>query len=387
MTTNTAKLIPVVVVTGYLGAGKTTLLNHLLQDRLFANSVVIINEFGDIGLDHLLIATPTENTVVLEGGCMCCKLRGELVDTLADLYADAQAGRIKQFNRIVVETTGLADPVPILQTVVTDPRLSRIYGLDRIITLIDGQWGEEHLASHPESAKQVAISDCLVVSKVDLITDRQKKQLLARLREINPDAAAFTSSNGVTDVMRVFSAVALNRAAQLDAASQWLNSEAYVNGHSSLSDHTHDSDEDHDDAQASAGEQRINSFSFLVEGEVRIDGLRLWIGLLSALKSRNILRLKAILNVEGRPVVIQMVQAVVYEPFAMDRWPDAERRSRIVVIGEGLERADIEGTFRLLMFGGSLSSGAVGAIDPASYQKFLDASNLLVRTSDIGHNE
>ncbi|TAM90386.1 MAG: GTP-binding protein [Candidimonas sp.] len=402
MTAEPAERVPVTIITGYLGTGKTTLLNRLLQDDLFAHSVVVVNEFGEIGLDHLLIATPTENTVVLEGGCMCCKLRGELVDTLADLHADAQAGKIKPFDRVVVETTGLADPVPILQTIVSDPRLSRVYGLDRIVTLIDGQQGGAHLLAHPESAKQVAISDCLVVSKVDLITVGRKRRLIAQLREINPDAVVFTSSNGATDVGRVFAARPLDRREQLDAALQWLNSAAYANGHSTPADgerdhavpdgrnsaHVHEREHPHADAYPRP--RTIDSFSFLVDGEVRADGLRLWIGMLTALKSRNILRLKALLNVEGRPVVIQMVQAVVYEPFTLEHWPDAERRSRIVVIGKGLVRADIEGTFSLLRFGDDSPTGAAGmtagTIDPASYQRFLKASNLLVRAAGGGRD-
>lgn len=354
--------IPVAVITGYLGCGKTTLLNHLLRHASFANSVVIINEFGEIGLDHLLIATPAENTVMLEGGCLCCEVRGELVDTLASLHENALSGKIKQFDRVVIETTGLADPVPILQTIVTDPKLSEIFCLDRVITMVDGQHGWAHLDSHPESAKQIAIADCLVFSKSDLITETAKVDLMSRLKNMNPGASQFLSINGTVDPERLFGVQPGNQENRLSAALDWINSAAYENGHA------HESKNlvgEHDHS--------IGSFSFYHDGEIRSDGLVLWLNLLTALKGASLLRLKAILNVEGRPVVIQAVQTIVHEPFTLDSWPDDERRSRIVVIGNNLQRADIERTFAAFAFetGPKL---ATGSIDPLAYARFLDVA-------------
>ncbi len=359
------RLIPVAVITGYLGCGKTTLLNHVLKHVSFANSVVVVNEFGEIGLDHLLIATPTENTVLLEGGCLCCEMRGDFVDTLARLHEDASSGKIKQFDRVVIETTGLADPVPILQTVVTDTRLSSIFCLDRVITMIDGQHGWAHLDRYPESSKQLAIADCLVLSKSDLITESAKARFISRLKEINPGAGQFFSIRGQVDTDGLFGLKPDNQEARLAAALRWINSAAYDNGH------THDTK---DGVQEHS--RHINSFSFYLDGEIRSDGLMLWLSLLAALKSANILRLKAIFNVEGRPVVIQVVQAIVYEPFTLDCWPDAERRSRIVVIGQDLRRADIERTFSAFQFEAG-PKPATGGIDPMAYTRFLEVAGLV----------
>ncbi len=364
------RLIPLAVISGYLGSGKTTLLNHVLKHASFANSVVVINEFGEIGLDHLLIATPAENTVLLEGGCMCCELRGDLVDTLARLHEDASSGKIKQFDRVVVETTGLADPVPIVQTVVADSRLSSVFCLDRIITIVDGQHGWTHLDKHPESSKQIAIADCLVLSKSDLMTPDAIARFTSRLKEINPGAGQFFSIHGQVDTDGLFGLKAGNQAARLAAALEWINSAAYDNGH------THDTKKGgHEHSH------HINSFSFYLEGEIRWDGLMLWLSLLAALKSASILRLKAILNIQGRPVVIQVVQAIVHEPFTLDHWPDAERRSRIVVIGQDLQRADVERTFSAFQFEAAPKQAAV-CIDPTAYTRFLEAAGLGGAASD-----
>src|SRR5262245_32396316 len=187
-TEGTAARPPVSIITGYLGSGKTTLLNRLLRDPGMARAAVIINEFGEIGLDHLLVATPSENTVLLANGCLCCTVRGDLVETLAGLLAQRGAGGVPAFDRVLVETTGLADPVPILRTLASDEVITQLLRPGAVVTVVDGVNGNAQLEECPESVKQAAIADCLVISKSDLADRTTLRALRERLARINPGA-------------------------------------------------------------------------------------------------------------------------------------------------------------------------------------------------------
>ena len=196
MTAVAAERPPVSIITGYLGSGKTTLLNRLLRDPGMARAAVIINEFGAVALDHLLVATPNENTVLLANGCLCCSIRGDLVGTLADLLAKRGAGGIPAFDRVLVETTGLADPVPVLRTLASEEAIAPRLRPGAVITMVDGVNGEAQLDDCPESVKQAAVADCLVVSKSDIAVPAALSRLRTRLTRINPGAQLLEAVRG-----------------------------------------------------------------------------------------------------------------------------------------------------------------------------------------------
>src|SRR5205807_2611700 len=197
------RALPVSVITGFLGSGKTTLLSRLLRDPAFERTAVIINEFGAVGLDHLLVESSDEQILTLEGGCVCCTVRGDLVRTAADLLARRAAGVITPFERIVIETTGLADPAPIVHALMTDRDIADALHLESVITTVDAATGAETLDAHPESVKQAALADCIVVTKSDL-ADPAANGLAERLQALNPGAPKLTALHGTVDARRLF---------------------------------------------------------------------------------------------------------------------------------------------------------------------------------------
>lgn len=361
---NTADSTPVSIITGFLGSGKTTLLNRLLQHAGMADTAVIINEFGEIGLDHLLIATPSENTVLLSNGCLCCTVRGDLVETLADLYNKRRDGAIPGFGKVVVETTGLADPVPILQTLMTDPELVPAFRLDAVVTLVDGVNGAGQLDQHPESVKQAAVADRLIITKSDLAGPAELQALERRLARINPGAARLTAINGDIEPARLFGAGLADVARDGDARG-WLRADAYAeNGHRH-DGHEHAADVNrHDD--------HIRAFCIYYDKPVSATGLAVWLDTLAALRGANLLRVKGLINVAGSPVAVNAVQTLIHEPQALARWPDDERRSRLVFITRDMARAEVERTLDALALP-DVPGGRGRALDPQAYAQFVAA--------------
>ncbi len=345
------------IITGFLGSGKTTLLNRLLQDPGLANAAVIINEFGAVALDHLLVATPGENMVMLTSGCICCTVRGDLVDTLRDLHLKRQAADIPRFDRLLIETTGLADPVPILQTVITDAGLAPLFRLDSVVALVDGVHGEKQLDTHPEAVKQAALADRLLITKSDLAAKEAIAALRARLVQLNPGAGVFTVVRGEIAPGNLFGA-ALDEAARSAEVARWLNMEGFTGA--AAHSHRHDH----------ADDERIRAFCVYYDEPVNAAGLMLWLKMLAGLRGANLLRVKGLLNVEGRPVVVQAVQTLIHEPVELARWPDDERRSRLVFITRGMKRAEIENTLAAFKLGAEPCSPH-GAIDPQAYARFV----------------
>ena len=349
---------PVAVITGFLGSGKTTLLNHVLRDPGFADAVVIINEFGEIALDHLLVATPDESMVVLGNGCICCEMRGDLVGTLSGLYLRRREGGIPAFGKVLIETTGLADPVPILQTLITDREVAPLYRVDSIITLVDGVHGAAQLDAGAEALKQAALADRLLVSKSDLSPAGAYERLRARLAGINPGAEIYPVVRGVVDPARLFG-TGLDDVARGASLERWLNVERFreTEGRSDLHRRR-------GNGRAGTG---ISAFCIYYDNPVTAHGLTLWLNLVASLRGANLLRLKGLLNVEGKPVAVHAVQTLIHEPVTLERWPDAERRSRLVFITRGMVRADIERTLPALAFDGSSTPGG---FDAAAYARF-----------------
>ncbi len=347
--------IPVSIITGCLGSGKTTLLNRLLADRAMSDTAVIINEFGEIGLDHLLVTTPAETTVLLEDGCICCTVRGDLVQTLIDLYRRRSAGGLPPFQRVLVETTGLADPVPIIQTVATDEKAALVYRLDAVVTLVDAVHGADQIDSQDEALKQIAVADRIVVTKTDIADSDAVAPLRARMADINPGATVLTAVRGAIGADALFGAALEGSPRDLARIGAWLRHDAYAHAHG----HAH---------------RGVKAFSAVYDEPITGGGFATWLTMLASLRGPQLLRCKGLLNVEGRPVAVHAVQTVIHEPVELERWPDEDRRSRLVFITRGLERETIERTFEAFRLAVSHGNSAPRTIDPAAYARFLEAA-------------
>lgn len=362
---------PVSIITGFLGSGKTTLLNRLLQDPRMAGSAVIINEFGEIGLDHLLVTTPAENMILLRSGCLCCTIRGDLVETLSDLWAKRSRGEIPTFDRVLVETTGLADPVPILRTLATDEDIAPLFRPDTVLTLVDGVNGYAQLDAHEESLKQAAVSDVLLVSKSDLADPAAVDALQARLVRLNPGAQLRCAVRGDIDAGTLFGQSVWDAAAHGPEVERWLGEEAYAQAER-VGRHAHD----HSAHDVNRHDDRIRAFALRHEAPITADGMTAWLNLLAGLRGANLLRVKGIVNVEGTPVVVQAVQSVLHEPLALECWPSADRSTRIVFITRDMERAEVERTLALFNLNPAPVAG-VGMIDPETYARFVEMASAL----------
>ena len=344
--------IPVSIITGFLGSGKTTLLNHVLADPGMAGAAVIINEFGEIGLDHLLIATPNENTVLLSSGCICCTVRGDLVDTLRDLNAKRAAGGIPPFDRVLIETTGLADPVPIIQTVITDEKIAPQFTLDSVVTLVDAVNGMAQLDRQREAVKQAAVADRLLITKTDLAEPSSTEILQRRLMRMNPGVPTQKISQGRIAPNALFGASLHPQARGLEV-ERWLPVAAVARA--AVGTHAHD--------------DSIHAFCIYVDEPVSAMGMTAWLTALASLRGANLLRVKGLLNVEGRPVAVHAVQTLIHEPIALAQWPDNDRRSRIVFIARDMTQAEIEATLDVLR----LKPSVPGKLDPRAYAQFVAA--------------
>ena len=329
--------IPVSVITGFLGSGKTTLLNHLLSHPAMGETAVLINEFGEIGLDHLLVRQISEDIVLLNSGCLCCTVRGDLVDSLRELFLKRGRGEVPEFCRTLVETTGLAEPAPIIHTLMTDPVLGKRYRLDGIVTTVDAVLGSAQLDTHPEPIKQAAVADRLVLTKTDIATGAAVDALRARLGAINPSAPVIVAVNGAAEPDALFDCGLFDPKTKAPDVAGWLNEEAYAEA----SGHHHPHDVNRPD-------DRISAFCITVDAPIEWDAFAQWLEMLLATRGENVLRIKGILNVAGeaKPVAIHGVQHVFHPPATLSQWPDAERRSRIVFITRDLGRQAIEDTFR-----------------------------------------
>jgi G3E family GTPase len=332
--------IPISIITGFLGAGKTTLLNGLLKDSLLANAAVIVNEFGEIGIDHLLVASAGEGVVELSSGCLCCTLRSELGDTIRDLFERREAGKLKNFDRIVIETTGLADPAPVLHGLMSDPDLLARCRLEGVITTVDAVNGMATLDAHAEAVKQVAVADRIVLTKVDLLQGTLGEDMLfviiGRLRKLAPGARLLTTHRNEATAARLFNTGLYDPATKSVDVRGWLNDEAYHRTH--VHDHGHAY---HDDG--------IHAFSFIEDNAVSPLGLEMFLDLVRSFHGPNMLRMKGIVKVSDapeRPVVLHGVQHVFHPPVRLPAWPDGDHRSRLVFIVKDTEPRLIEDLFR-----------------------------------------
>jgi G3E family GTPase len=317
--------IPLTILTGFLGSGKTTILNHFLRDPRLTDTAVIVNEFGEIGLDHLLVESALDQMVLMDNGCLCCSVRGDLVDTLTDLLARAEAGEVPQFSRVMVETTGLADPAPIAQTLIREERIAERFHLKAIVTAVDGVNGIETLQTYDEARCQVAMADLMVITKADLPQARVDA-VIAAARGLNPEAPVIEAAEGRVD------------AEILLGASQAMPFADRVSAADTYDHHTHDHGHGHDHA---GHEWNISSASIVLDTPLPWDVFAAWLDWLTAMRGADVLRIKGILAVEGMdgPVLVQGVQHVFSPSRVLPDWPDDDRRSRIVLIARDIPEA------------------------------------------------
>jgi G3E family GTPase len=347
-----ADLIPVSVLTGFLGSGKTSLLNTLLKDPMLANACVVINEFGEVGLDHLLVEKADENIIELSSGCLCCTIRGDLIDTLNGLLHKRAGGELKAFDRIVIETTGLADPAPVLHALMRDERLLQRVKLEGVITVVDGFNGMATLDAHPEAVKQVAVADRIVLTKLDLLEGKAGEDMLfaiiARMRKLNPSARLLTTHRGEATAERLFNTGLYDAAKKSLDVQGWLSIEG-VERAEKAKHHHHDHAHGLHHHDVSRHDQAIRSFAFRDTRPISPQGLELFLELLTSYHGPNLLRMKGIIHVDddpARPIVVHGVQHVLHPPVRLSAWPDGARETKMVFIVKDIEKATIEGLFK-----------------------------------------
>lgn len=348
-------LIPVTLLTGFLGSGKTTLLNHLVRHPDLHRTLIIINEFGTIGLDHLLVTHSKEDLVVeMSNGCMCCTIRQDLATTLRDIIWRFARDGISQFDRVLIETTGLADPAPILHTLITDTFIAGHYKLDGILTTVDVASGNATLDSHPESIKQIAVADRLLLTKADVATTEALAELQQRLLEINPAAMQIAVNNGALDPASILNLGLFDTSTKSAEVQRWLQQEAYTLVSASRAPYrlnylSHGKGHQHrQPPDVNRHNDRIQAFCYVIDEPVAGDIFEEWIGTLTMLRGEKMLRIKGIINVKGTPgpVVIHGVQHIFHPPVFLEAWPSADHRSRIVFITQDLKPIVISETFK-----------------------------------------
>lgn len=369
-----SELIPVSLLTGFLGSGKTTLLNHLVQQPEMADTLVIINEFGEMALDHVLVAHSTEHLVMeMSSGCVCCNIRGDLVKTLRDITWRYTRNGQRWFRRVMIETTGLADPAPIIHTLMTHPQIAPKYRLDGIVATIDMAVGINTLNQHQEAVKQAAIADALLLTKADLASEEQRHSLLRRLDDINPAAQQWQIRNGEIAAQKLLDLGLFNTKNKSPNVVRWLNEEAFADSepHNHNHDHeNHDHSHDHSghDSNSHAHshvhhhdvnrhDDHIRAFCFTIDQPIPEYILTEWLGLLTNFVGSQILRVKGILNVEGnsQPVAIHGVQHIFHPLVTLPAWPNEDRRSRLVFITRDVSKETIQQTLNNFLTLGPLT--------------------------------
>ncbi len=351
--------IPVSILTGFLGAGKSTLLNRLLKDPAMKDAAVIINEFGEVGIDHLLVETSNDAVVELSDGCLCCTVRGELVDTLAELIDGMQTGRIKPLSRIVIETTGLADPAPVMQSVMGHPAIAQHFDLDSVVTVVDAVNGLSTIDSYPEAYKQVAVADRLILTKKTLADASAISALVERLRALNPRAPITDGDASDAGSAAMLVNGLYDPSSKIADVDRWLKDEM-----AAADDHHHHHGHDHHDHDHGHGHHHhghahphdvnrhgtsIRSYSIVHDEPIDPMAINMFIDLLRSTHGEKLLRMKAIVALTDRPdrpLVLHGVQSIFHPPVRLPAWPEgSDRKTRLVLITRDLSESYVRDLF------------------------------------------
>jgi G3E family GTPase len=355
-TAGTKSRIPVTLVTGFLGSGKTTLINAALRSPELAKTLVVVNEFGEVGIDHQLFASSSDSVVVLENGCLCCTVRSDLVGTLNALYHSRQAGEIPTFDNVVIETSGLAEPGAVLQAFLSEPTLDGLYRVASVLTLVDAVNWAGTSEAHEESVRQVALADQIRITKLDMVNgDRtnSSSRLRLELRQINPSAEIGEVGWSSADIARLLKSPGFDTANPEADPRPWLRVDAYSHDSQGSDACGHDREgHNHDHGHASRLEGRgIENFVLTRENPLTREELQFLLDGIAQNLGAGLLRVKGLVNIAeepGRPAVIQGAQHLLHTMTWLDRWPNEDRRTRIVFITQGIQREGLRDIIELL---------------------------------------
>ena len=348
----TASIItPVTLLTGFLGSGKTTLLNRLLKHPSMSETAVLINEFGAISIDHLLVREASENMIIMSNGCICCSVAGDMVTALRDLYFKRANNEIPMFKRVVIETTGLADPAPIMHTLIEMPLVAARYSLSGIVVTVDASHGMKQLDDHVESVKQAAVADRIVITKTDLMAREVTEKLRVRISALNPGAIIFEAVAGEIDPDLLFDTGLYQPGAKTADVQKWLRAEAYRPLPAKTGSFEQREKPRHDD--------HIRAFAVIMNAPVIWQNLVDALEMLTSMGGEQILRIKGIVNVANEPAprAIHAVQHTIYPAARLPQWPDADHRTRLVFITRDLDENFIRETLKSFI-GGTIEAAA-----------------------------